>query len=267
MADEDAPPRSGRHPGVHRGRAGRAGKPPQHPLDGDLWRPDAAQHAPRVWQSRRHPARTGPGRRDPPATFWIADVLRRRRVPASARLPAVRDPGRDAARVVASHPEQGWSLLCNGVLGCRRPQEASCASISPPAGRARSRQGRRAGRRSTPGAGLEPAVQRRCGVRRRRADSPGRPGHRVPPGRTLGRRRRMSGNAARARGLGHGCGARGGWRRKMSRAMSSRAGSRPTRAPITDEQAASGGCWVTAWQSLARPSSMGRSGRSIRPSV
>jgi Family of unknown function (DUF5999) len=23
---------------------------------------------------------------------------------------------RDAARVVASHPEQGWSLLCNGVV-------------------------------------------------------------------------------------------------------------------------------------------------------
>ena len=22
----------------------------------------------------------------------------------------------DAARVVASHPEQGWSLLCNGVV-------------------------------------------------------------------------------------------------------------------------------------------------------
>lgn len=25
-------------------------------------------------------------------------------------------PDRDAARVVASHPEQGWSLLCNGVV-------------------------------------------------------------------------------------------------------------------------------------------------------
>jgi hypothetical protein len=29
--------------------------------------------------------------------------------PASAR-------DREAARVVSSHPEQGWSLLCNGVL-------------------------------------------------------------------------------------------------------------------------------------------------------
>ena len=25
-------------------------------------------------------------------------------------------PDRDAAAVVASHPEQGWSLLCNGVI-------------------------------------------------------------------------------------------------------------------------------------------------------
>ena len=24
--------------------------------------------------------------------------------------------GRQAARVVASHPEQGWSLLCNGIV-------------------------------------------------------------------------------------------------------------------------------------------------------
>ena len=25
-------------------------------------------------------------------------------------------PDRDAARVVSGHPEQGWSLLCNGVV-------------------------------------------------------------------------------------------------------------------------------------------------------
>ncbi|MCX9193750.1 hypothetical protein C3Y87_20680 [Carbonactinospora thermoautotrophica] len=30
--------------------------------------------------------------------------------------PAADVPGREAARVVASHPEQGWSLLCNGVV-------------------------------------------------------------------------------------------------------------------------------------------------------
>jgi len=25
-------------------------------------------------------------------------------------------PDREAARTVASHPEQGWSLLCNGIV-------------------------------------------------------------------------------------------------------------------------------------------------------
>ncbi len=30
--------------------------------------------------------------------------------------PAADDVDRDAALVVASHPEQGWSLLCNGVV-------------------------------------------------------------------------------------------------------------------------------------------------------
>ncbi|RCV51753.1 DUF5999 family protein [Marinitenerispora sediminis] len=30
--------------------------------------------------------------------------------------PSFSDPDRDAARVVVSHPEQGWSLLCNGVV-------------------------------------------------------------------------------------------------------------------------------------------------------
>jgi hypothetical protein len=25
-------------------------------------------------------------------------------------------PGRFSARVVSAHPEQGWSLLCNGVI-------------------------------------------------------------------------------------------------------------------------------------------------------
>ncbi len=30
--------------------------------------------------------------------------------------PPAHDTDHDAARVVASHPEQGWSLLCNGVV-------------------------------------------------------------------------------------------------------------------------------------------------------
>ncbi|WP_328335813.1 DUF5999 family protein [Streptomyces sp. NBC_00455] len=32
------------------------------------------------------------------------------------RCPATIAPDREAAQVVAHHPEQGWSLLCNGVL-------------------------------------------------------------------------------------------------------------------------------------------------------
>ena len=30
--------------------------------------------------------------------------------------PSADRPDRDAARTVARHPEQGWSLLCNGVV-------------------------------------------------------------------------------------------------------------------------------------------------------
>ena len=38
------------------------------------------------------------------------------RCPHLPRCPAATAPGRDAARTVAAHPEQGWSLLCNGVI-------------------------------------------------------------------------------------------------------------------------------------------------------
>ena len=30
--------------------------------------------------------------------------------------PSADDPARDAARILFTHPEQGWSLLCNGVV-------------------------------------------------------------------------------------------------------------------------------------------------------
>lgn len=30
--------------------------------------------------------------------------------------PAASDSAHDAARVIATHPEQGWILLCNGVV-------------------------------------------------------------------------------------------------------------------------------------------------------
>lgn len=32
------------------------------------------------------------------------------------RCPDASAPDREAAQVVASHPQQGWSLLCNGVI-------------------------------------------------------------------------------------------------------------------------------------------------------
>ena len=46
-------------------------------------------------------------------------------VPASARArtcrhvppcPGAGAPDRLAAKIVAAHPEQGWSLLCNGII-------------------------------------------------------------------------------------------------------------------------------------------------------
>ncbi|HET7406099.1 MAG TPA: DUF5999 family protein [Mycobacteriales bacterium] len=36
--------------------------------------------------------------------------------PHEPQCPAADAADRDAARVVSSHPEQGWSLLCNGVV-------------------------------------------------------------------------------------------------------------------------------------------------------
>ncbi|MFC4061807.1 DUF5999 family protein [Planomonospora corallina] len=36
--------------------------------------------------------------------------------PHEPPCPSAEGPGREAARMVVSHPEQGWSLLCNGVV-------------------------------------------------------------------------------------------------------------------------------------------------------
>jgi hypothetical protein len=36
-----------------------------------------------------------------------------RHIPA---CPSAADLDRDAAHVISAHPEQGWSLLCNGVV-------------------------------------------------------------------------------------------------------------------------------------------------------
>jgi hypothetical protein len=37
---------------------------------------------------------------------------------------------REAARTVAFHPEQGWSLLCNGVIGCPSRHERQNRALS-----------------------------------------------------------------------------------------------------------------------------------------
>ncbi len=36
--------------------------------------------------------------------------------PHSPPCPDAKDPDREAARTIISHPEQGWSLLCNGIV-------------------------------------------------------------------------------------------------------------------------------------------------------
>ena len=36
--------------------------------------------------------------------------------PHSPQCPPAEKPDREAARVVSGHPEQGWSLLCNGLI-------------------------------------------------------------------------------------------------------------------------------------------------------
>ena len=41
---------------------------------------------------------------------------RPRRCPHDPPCPSADAPDRDAARCVALHPEQGWDLLCNGVV-------------------------------------------------------------------------------------------------------------------------------------------------------
>jgi hypothetical protein len=41
---------------------------------------------------------------------------RRRSCQHVPSCPSAEAPDRDAAHVLSAHPEQGWSLLCNGVV-------------------------------------------------------------------------------------------------------------------------------------------------------
>jgi len=47
--------------------------------------------------------------------------------------PTAADSDREAARTTASHPEQGWSLLCNGVIVFEDTGELlpDCSVIEP----------------------------------------------------------------------------------------------------------------------------------------
>src|ERR1700709_2124963 len=47
--------------------------------------------------------------------------------------PGSQDAAREAARVVSSHPEQGWSLLCNGVILFEDTGELlpDCSTVNP----------------------------------------------------------------------------------------------------------------------------------------
>jgi hypothetical protein len=58
------------------------------------------------------------------------------RCPHSPRCPDASAPDREAAHTIVSHPEQGWSLLCNGIVifedtGVLLPDGASIAPHRP----------------------------------------------------------------------------------------------------------------------------------------
>ena len=55
----------------------------------------------------------------PQTTARTADAIDRQPASLCSHVPAcptASSPDREAARTVAAHPEQGWSLLCNSVL-------------------------------------------------------------------------------------------------------------------------------------------------------
>jgi uncharacterized protein DUF5999 len=54
------------------------------------------------------------GTRDP--SVRQPSARRSARCPHRPPCPTAKDHDRTAARVVSGHPEQGWSLLCNGVI-------------------------------------------------------------------------------------------------------------------------------------------------------
>ncbi|WSW73069.1 DUF5999 family protein [Streptomyces sp. NBC_00996] len=53
-------------------------------------------------------------------TTAITHISTQRKIPSMCQhqppCPSAESADRESARLVAHHPEQGWSLLCNGVL-------------------------------------------------------------------------------------------------------------------------------------------------------
>jgi len=165
------------------------------------------------------PARNSSSR---PAPAAPAPGGRPEACPHAPSCPPPGAPGRQAARVIASHPEQGWSLLCNGVvvfddtgallpdgsviepdrLTCQpgitgTPQAGHARPVAPvPAGRAREGGLRRPGP-AMAGAALAtwPAPGAAPGSRQHPARLRGRrvPEQAVPPHR--GQRERMAADA------------------------------------------------------------------------
>ncbi len=63
--------------------------------------------------------------------------------PHTPTCPTVEKPDREAAKVISCHPEQGWSLLCNGLIafedtGCVLPD---CTVVAPHRAKALCRPG------------------------------------------------------------------------------------------------------------------------------
>lgn len=64
----------------------------------------------------------------------LIDILERGECDHAPPCPAFWAPGRLAAKVVAFRPEQGWSLLCNGIVVFDDSAEPIVPTASPAIG-------------------------------------------------------------------------------------------------------------------------------------
>jgi hypothetical protein len=79
--------------------------------------------------------------------------------PHSPQCPAVENPDREAAKVISCHPEQGWSLLCNGLIAFEDTGNLlpDCSVVAP----------HRANASCRPGAGASSCLPSQHGKRAR----------------------------------------------------------------------------------------------------